>query len=107
MEFLKGLPTLRNIFILDTCQSGGIAPIVTGLYDSRISVLSKSLGIHILAGAKTEQGAIDNYKGNGLFTHFVLEGLKGAADTNNDKQVFILEMTPCRFLRFSPQEFSQ
>lgn len=94
MEYSKRIPALKNIFILDTCQSGSVGAIVSGLYDARIAVLAKSLGMHILAGAKSGQGAIDNYQGNGLFTHFVLQGLKGAADLNKDGQVNIFEMTP-------------
>jgi hypothetical protein len=57
-------------------------------------VLAKSLGMHIMAGAKSGQGAIDNYQGNGLFTHFVLQGLKGKADNNRDGRINIFEMTP-------------
>jgi len=89
MEYSKTIPSLKNIYVLDTCQSGGMGSVVSGLYDARISVLAKSLGMHILAGAKTSQDAIDNYKGNGLFTHFVLKGLQGKADKNKDKQVFV------------------
>lgn len=94
MEYSKKLPSLKNIYVLDTCQSGGIGGIVSGLYDARISVLAKSLGMHVLAGAKSSEDALDNYKGNGLFTYFVLKGLKGDADKNKDKQVFVFEMGP-------------
>lgn len=92
MEYSKKIPALKSIYVLDTCQSGGIGPVVNGLYDARISVLAKSLGMHVLSGAKTNQAALDNYKGNGLFTHFILEALKGNADANNDKQIFVYEM---------------
>jgi len=94
MEYSKKIPSLKNIYVLDTCQSGGIGSIVSGLYDARISVLAKSLGMHVLAGAKSSEDAIDNYRGNGLFTHFVLKGLKGDADKNKDKQVYVFEMGP-------------
>ena len=65
-----GLP-----FFLDTCQSGEVDTIISGLYDARISVLAKALGMHIFAGAKTYQDALDDYQGNGLFTHFILIGI--------------------------------
>ncbi len=94
MELSKKIPALKQVFVLDTCQSGGIETIVSGLYDARISVLAKSLGMHIFAGTKTFQEAQDDYKGNGLFTHFVLNGLKGEADENHNKDVTVFEMNP-------------
>jgi len=104
MEFSKRVPALKQIYILDTCQSGQVGAIVSGLYDARISVLAKALGMHILAGAKTSQSAVDRYKDNGLFTHFVLRGLEGAADEDRDRTIRILEMTP--FLKASVKEAS-
>ncbi|ODS34079.1 MAG: Caspase domain protein [Candidatus Scalindua rubra] len=41
MEFSKWLPALKQVFILDTCQAGGVKTAVSGLYDARISVLAK------------------------------------------------------------------
>jgi WD40 repeat protein len=105
MEYSKSIPALKHIYILDTCQSGGLGDVVSGLYDARISVLAKSLGMHILAGAKRSQGAIDNYKGNGLFTYFVLRGLEGQADHDRDEKVRVSEVTP--YLAKSVTEASQ
>jgi len=36
----------------------------------------------------------DTTNGYGVFTHFLLEGLKGEADTNNNKEVTIGELIP-------------
>jgi len=94
MELSKRIPALKQVFVLDTCMAGGMESIVSGLYDARISVLAKSLGMHIFAGTKTYQEALDNYEGNGLFTHFVLAGLKGGADENKNKEVSVFEMDP-------------
>lgn len=94
MEFSKWLPALKQVFILDTCQAGGVKTAVSGLYDARISVLAKALGMHIFAGAKTFQDANDNYEGNGLFTHFVIKGIKGEADEDLNKEVSVIEMNP-------------
>jgi WD40 repeat protein len=105
MEYSKRVPALKNVFILDTCQSGSVGAIVSGLYDARIAVLAKSLGMHIMAGAKSGQGAIDNYKGNGLFTHFVLQALLGQADANQDGWINVFEMTP--YLQTKVTEASQ
>lgn len=94
MEFSRTIPSLRQIYILDTCQAGGAGAFVPGLYDSRISVLARALGMHILAGSKTYQQAIDNYEGNGFFTHFLLKAFAGKADLNSDKKVSVLEVNP-------------
>ena len=71
-----------------------MSSIVAGLYDSRVSVLAKALGMHLFAGAKEYQDALDDYQGNGLFTHFLLKGLRGSADGNRDRSVTVLEMNP-------------
>lgn len=94
MEYSKAVPSLRQAYILDTCHAGGVSSIVSGLYDSRLSVLARSLGMHILAGSRTYQQAIDNFEGNGLFTHFLLKGFEGKADLNKDKKVSVMEMNP-------------
>ncbi len=94
MEFSRTIPSLRQIYVLDTCQAGGAGVFVLGLYDSRISVLARALGMHILAGSKTYQQAIDNYEGNGFFTHFLLKAFAGKADLNSDKKVSVLEVNP-------------
>ena len=56
--------------------------------------MAKALGMHVFAGAKTFQEAQDSYKGNGLFTYFVLNGLKGEADENKNTEVTVFEMNP-------------
>ncbi len=94
MEFSRTIPSLRQIYLLDTCQAGGAGAFVLGLYDSRISVLARALGMHILAGSKTYQQAIDNYGGNGFFTHFLLKAFAGKADLNSDGKVSIMEVNP-------------
>lgn len=94
MEFSKWLPALKQIFILDTCHAGGMGAAVSGLYDARISVLAKALGMHIFAGANMGQEALDTYKGNGLFTYFIIKGLEGQADQDLNKEVSVVEMKP-------------
>jgi len=43
--------------------------------------------------------------GNGLFTHFILKGLKGGADENKNKEVTVLEMNP--YLTKNVKEISE
>jgi hypothetical protein len=94
MEYSKLISALKHIYIFDTCQAGGIGSVVLGLYDTRISVLASVLGMHVFAGSKTHQAALDGYNYNGLFTHFFIEGARGKADSNNDRFIKLFELKP-------------
>ena len=94
VEMSKRIKSLSQLFIFDTCHAGGVDTIVSGLYDARMSVLAKKMGLHIYASASSKQAALDGYQGNGLFTHALLEGLnnKKEADTNNDGNISLVEL---------------
>ncbi len=93
LEASRRIKAFNQFVILDTCHAGGVDSLVRGLYDSRLSVLARNMGLHLFASASATEEAIDNYQGNGLFTHTLLEGLKGnAADRNADRQVTINEL---------------
>ncbi|MDP2854179.1 MAG: caspase family protein [Smithellaceae bacterium] len=80
VEMSKKIKSLSQLFIFDTCHAGGVDTIISGLYDARMSVLAKKMGLHIYASANDKQAAMDGYKGNGLFTYTLLDGL------NNNKE---------------------
>jgi len=92
VEMSKKIKSLSQLFIFDTCHAGGVDTIVSGLYDARMSVLAKKMGLHIYASANDKQTAMDGYKGNGLFTHVLLNGLNNnrEADKNKDGKVTIV-----------------
>ena len=94
VEFSKKIKSLSQLFIFDTCHAGGVDYIVSGLYDARMSVLAKKMGLHIYASANDKQSALDGYQGNGLFTYTLLDGLnnKREADKNQDKQISLTEL---------------
>ncbi|MFH1092127.1 MAG: caspase family protein, partial [Pseudomonadota bacterium] len=94
VEMSKDIKALSQLFIFDTCHAGGLDYIVSGLYDARMSVLAKKIGLHIYAAASSRQAAIDGYKGNGLFSHVLLSGLDDnpLADQNQDKRVSVVEL---------------
>jgi hypothetical protein len=94
VEMSKKIKSLSQLFIFDTCHAGGVDAIVSGLYDARMSVLAKKMGLHIYASANDKQAAMDGYKGNGLFTHALLDGLNNnsEADRNKDGQVTIVDL---------------
>ena len=92
VEMSKKIKSLSQLFIFDTCHAGGVDTIVSGLYDARMSVLAKKMGLHIYASASDKQSAMDGYKGNGLFTHTLLDGLDNnkEADKNKDGKVSVV-----------------
>lgn len=94
VEMSKKIKSLSQLFIFDTCHAGGLDYIVSGLYDARMSVLAKKMGLHIYASASSLQESIDGYKGNGLFTYSLLEGLNNNAkvDKNGDNLVSLFEL---------------
>ncbi|GER92395.1 hypothetical protein A45J_0110 [hot springs metagenome] len=94
IEMSKQIKSLSQFFIFDTCHAGGVDYIVGGLYDARMSVLAKKMGLHIYASASSFEQALDGYKDNGLFTYTLLDGLnnKREADINKDKKISIKEL---------------
>ena len=55
--------------------------------------MTRNVGMHTFAAASSTQEAIDGYRGNGLFTHSLLQGLSGhAADRDRDGTVSAFEL---------------
>jgi len=94
VEMSKKIKSLSQLFIFDTCHAGGMDAIVSGLYDARMSVLAKKMGLHIYASASSVEEAMDGYQGNGLFSYTLLEGLSNNkhADRNSDGNVSLVEL---------------
>lgn len=91
VEMSKKIRALNQLYIFDTCHAGGVDVIISGLYDARMSVLAKKMGLHVYASASGRQAAMDGYKGNGLFTYTLLDGLNNnkRADKYKDGNVSI------------------
>ncbi len=85
VEMSKKIKALSQLFIFDTCHAGGVDNIISGLYDARMSVLAKKMGLHIYASAGSVETAMDGYQGNGLYTHTLLAGLKNGTAVDKDK----------------------
>ena len=90
----KNIKSLAQLLIFDTCHAGGVDNIIGGLYDARMSVMAKKMGLHIYASAGGTQTALDGYQGNGLFTHALLKSMKAdkTTDSNHDKLVSVAEL---------------
>jgi WD40 repeat protein len=93
LEATRRIKAFNQIVILDTCHAGGASSLVRGLYDARLAVLARNMGLHIFASASATEEALDGYEGNGLFTHTLLKGLRtGVADKNADRIVTVKEL---------------
>lgn len=90
----KNIKALSQLLIFDTCHAGGVDNIIGGLYDARMSVMANKMGLHIYASAGSAQTALDGYKGNGLFTHALLNSMNAGSvtDINHDKNVSVAEL---------------
>jgi hypothetical protein len=90
----KNIKALSQLFIFDTCHAGGVDNLISGLYDARMAVMAKKMGLHIYASAGSTQTAMDGYEGNGLFTHTLLKSMREARaiDSNQDGQVSVVEL---------------
>lgn len=93
-DLLANVPATKKLIILDTCHAGKlgdalqVALMTRGMSEeTALKVLSRAMGTTILSASTSLQEAIEGYKGHGLFTYVIAEGLNGAAD--NDKDGFI------------------
>lgn len=96
-EKFKNIPALKQIVIMDACQSGGSTEILAqrgAMEEKALAQLSRSSGVHVLAAAGSEQFATElGNLGHGLFTYVILEALNGGADgAPKDGNVTIYEL---------------
>ena len=94
----------KVILLVDSCHSGGISEGVgfrSASHDSAqmkryLEELSRSSeGLALLTSAETSQVAREGEEwggGHGVFTHYLLEGIRGAADDDNDGIVTVGEL---------------
>jgi hypothetical protein len=94
---LKDIKALKQLIIMDACQSGGSVELLAergASEEKAIAQLSRSAGIHVLASAGSEQFAAEFKElGHGLFTFVLLKALSGDADgAPKDGKVTIYEL---------------
>ncbi|MFC2125762.1 caspase family protein [Bacteroidota bacterium] len=96
-EKFKSIKALKQVVIIDACQSGGSAELLAqrgATEEKAIAQLSRSAGVHVMASAGSEQFATEFKElGHGLFTYALLEALGGKADgAPKDGKVTIYEL---------------
>jgi uncharacterized caspase-like protein len=91
----------RIVMLLDTCYSGTAggrtfaraSTRATGINDQFLDRLTRSRGRVIITASGPNEVALELAElGHGVFTHFVLEGLRGKADRNRDGIVTVSEL---------------
>lgn len=88
-NWLAGYDAKHVMFLADACYSGlALATRSTGLDPGTASYLqeitTKRVRFTLVAGRDDQEAHEDTQSGHGVFTRFVLEGLDGAADANQD-----------------------
>lgn len=98
-DLLANIPTTKKFIVLDTCNSGAlgqaieVALLTRGLTETTaMKVLSRAVGSTIISASSSSQEALEGYKGHGLLTYVLAEGLKGMADADNDGFIKTLEI---------------
>lgn len=96
---LANIPARKKLVIIDTCHAQAlgdalqIAVLTRGMSDSTATtILSRSLGLTVLAATKSDEEAQEGYNDHGLFTYVVADGLQGHedADQNGIVSAFLL-----------------
>ncbi len=96
-EKFRNIAALKQVVVLDACQSGGSAEILAqrgAMEEKAMAQLSRSSGVHVMAAAGSEQYATEVQSlGHGLFTYTLLEALDGGADgAPRDGNVTVYEL---------------
>ncbi|MBN1893250.1 tetratricopeptide repeat protein [bacterium] len=92
---LKRIGAKRLLLFIDTCHSGGILTQNRGSEVARsfIEKLNEVEGRITITASKFDEVSIEDARlKHGLFSYYLLDGLKGGADTNQDKVVDVMEL---------------
>ena len=94
LEASKKIKAMKQLMVMDTCHSGGLDSKLSGLYDARVSILARNMGLHLYASAQSTEQAQDGQPGtNGTFTAQLLAGIEGAApDSDKDRVISVIEL---------------
>ena len=93
VSLIGSIPAQKKLVILDTCNAGkggkeiqiALLQQTRGLTDATaVKLLQRAVGSSVFSASADTQQALEGYKGHGLFTYVLLEGLQGAADFKKD-----------------------
>lgn len=93
VSLIGSIPAQKKLVILDTCNAGkggkeiqiALLQQTRGLTDATaVKLLQRAVGSSVFSASSDTQQALEGYKGHGLFTYVLLEGLQGKADYKKD-----------------------
>ena len=91
-DLLKKIKTNKSVLILDTCNSGAFVEGRDAASEkAAIEKVATMSGRAVLAASNSDQMAMDGYKGHGVFTFALLEGLE-AADSDPQGKILITRL---------------
>jgi len=93
-ELIANVPATKKLVMIDTCNAGKMGEVIQAAMLTRgmneetaLKILSRAVGSTVISASTSLQEAVEGYKNHGLFTWVVVEGLNGAADSDNDGYV--------------------
>lgn len=98
-EAIANIPATKKLVIIDTCNAGALGEAIQSTMmtrgmseDTALKILSRAMGSTILSASTSMQEAMEGYRGHGLFTYVLAEGLKGKADKGKTGYVRTTEL---------------
>ncbi len=82
--WLARIAARRSLLLLDTCEAGTLTGDSTQALEQEAANdrMAQATGRNILTASASDQGALEGFRGHGLFTYGLLEGLEHA-DSNH------------------------
>lgn len=98
-ELVANIPATKKLIVIDTCSAGKLGDVIqTAMLtrgmseDTAMKVLSRAIGSTILSASTSIQEALEGYRGHGLFTYVIAEGLNGKADKGRSGYIKTTEL---------------
>ncbi|HKP85712.1 MAG TPA: caspase family protein, partial [Blastocatellia bacterium] len=109
MMLQQNVRAQRLVLLVDTCRSAGLSgtpgELTRGLRNNLVNLYAERLlyreeGKAVITSSDVNEDSAEGPRwggGHGVFSHFLLEGLQGKADANNDRLITVGELF--RFVR--------
>jgi WD40 repeat protein len=96
LEDLLKVTAEKSILFFDTCNSGSFlsTPASRGLTEkTAVDRLKRAIGRAMIVASSDSQVALEGYKGHGVFTYALVDGISGKADGDRNGYVSVKELS--------------